>query len=411
MIQKTLYGRLLVVALAAGTAAPVLAQRGPPVERDRQEEESDGARGEVRRVGRDRGESKEEAASRESPVEGQAPPAQGRGFERGRERPVQDASQTERRPQQGNARRDAMREPVQNAPVDDSRQQRGRQFAPEQDDGAGRDQRYGDNRNDGDRGRGQRGYDARGNDPRQAPPLRDQPYQAERGREGGYGRNDDRSDGRNRDRNEGRGGPQSHDRGRLPERDRQRLITQQRQSVDQYRRSFGRGGFDDRRLGALQQQRRGRQFEYQQRYWNRHREMQARWSTRRFDYNSDPYFYTPASYRYLRGGRYYEVNRYAADLLQQAIQFGYDEGVRAGEADRYDGWRGGYQDNYAYVDANYGYDGYYVSQNDYNYYFREGFRRGYEDGFGQRYRYGRARNGEYVILASALALILNLEDF
>jgi len=46
----------------------------------------------------------------------------------------------------------------------------------------------------------------------------------------------------------------------------------------------------------------------------------------------------------------------------------------------------------------YGYGGYYVECDDYNYYFREGFRRGYEDGYYSRNQYGRRSNGKYVIL-------------
>ena len=53
---------------------------------------------------------------------------------------------------------------------------------------------------------------------------------------------------------------------------------------------------------------------------------------------------------------------------------------------------------YAYQDANYGYNGYYVDQDDYNYYFREGFRRGYEDGYYSRYQYGSYSNGNYSML-------------
>ena len=36
------------------------------------------------------------------------------------------------------------------------------------------------------------------------------------------------------------------------------------------------------------------------------------------------------------GGRYYETNQYGADLLRQAVNYGYDQGVRAGQADRQD---------------------------------------------------------------------------
>ena len=45
------------------------------------------------------------------------------------------------------------------------------------------------------------------------------------------------------------------------------------------------------------------------------------------------------------------------------MNYGYEEGFQAGQADREDNWRGaGYQNSYAYQDANYGYNGYYVSQ-------------------------------------------------
>ncbi|HEX7503608.1 MAG TPA: hypothetical protein VF451_09320, partial [Acidobacteriota bacterium] len=67
------------------------------------------------------------------------------------------------------------------------------------------------------------------------------------------------------------------------------------------------------------------------------------------------------------------------------------------------------QRSIAYQDANYGYNGYYVALDDYNYYFREGFRRGYEDGFNGNYQYGRRINGRYSILDSVLAGILTFE--
>ena len=75
-------------------------------------------------------------------------------------------------------------------------------------------------------------------------------------------------------------------------------------------------------------------------------------------------------------------------MLRQAVNYGYEEGFAAGQADRQDRWAFNYQDSYAYQDGNYGYGGFYVERDDYNYYFREGFRRGYEDGYYGRYRYG-----------------------
>ena len=89
---------------------------------------------------------------------------------------------------------------------------------------------------------------------------------------------------------------------------------------------------------------------------------------------------------------------------------GYDEGVRAALADREDGFRGDYRTSYAYQDANYGYTGMYVAQSDYNYYVREGFRRGYEDGFNSSNRYGSNSNGTMGILSTVLSAILNLQQ-
>jgi hypothetical protein len=129
------------------------------------------------------------------------------------------------------------------------------------------------------------------------------------------------------------------------------------------------------------------------------------------DYARDPFFFTGAIYRrYNRGGRYYETNQYGASLLREAVNYGYAEGFRAGAADRLDRWHFSYQDSYAYQDANFGYNGYYVERDDYNFYFREGFRRGYEDGFNSRYQYGRYANGSYRMNDSALTVVLNFQS-
>ena len=104
------------------------------------------------------------------------------------------------------------------------------------------------------------------------------------------------------------------------------------------------------------------------------------------------------------------MNQYGADLLRQAINYGYEEGYRAGRADRMDGWRYDYRDSYAYQDASYGYNGYYLDSEDYAYYFRQGFRRGYSDGYYRHHRYGRYNNGSYNILGSMLSVILNLRS-
>jgi hypothetical protein len=109
------------------------------------------------------------------------------------------------------------------------------------------------------------------------------------------------------------------------------------------------------------------------------------------------------------GGTYYRTNRYSLEHLQQAIHYGYAQGFHAGVADRRDRWRFDYEGCDAYMDANYGFNGYYVPLDDYNYYFREGFRRDYEDGYHGRYGYGQQVNGKHVILKSILASIIPFE--
>ncbi|HSB12367.1 MAG TPA: hypothetical protein VLM38_22965 [Blastocatellia bacterium] len=143
---------------------------------------------------------------------------------------------------------------------------------------------------------------------------------------------------------------------------------------------------------------------YQQRYFERLRQDQLRLQAWR-------YSYSPFSYRYYRSGRYYQVNQFGADLLRRALNLGYEEGVRAGQSDREDHWGFNYRDSYAYQDATYGYDGYYVDLPEYQYYFREGFRRGYEDGFYSRYRYGTYSNGVYSLIGGILNSLLNLQRY
>jgi len=123
------------------------------------------------------------------------------------------------------------------------------------------------------------------------------------------------------------------------------------------------------------------------------------------------YDYGTPSYCYYRDNRYFDVNQYGADLLRRAVNQGYDEGYRAGQADREDNWQFDSENCDAFSDATYGYDGYYVDVSEYQYYFREGFRRGYEDGYYGRYQYGLYSNGSYNILGDVLGLILDLRRY
>src|SRR5690606_35965286 len=123
------------------------------------------------------------------------------------------------------------------------------------------------------------------------------------------------------------------------EREHQRRIAEQRAAE---------------RERMLRQQRRMAQIHYQQQYRARLLQQQRRWQLASYDYYSDPYYYTPVSHRYSYGGQWYQTNRYGVNLMQQAVNHGYEEGLRAGRADRQDGWRYDYRGSYAYQDASYG---------------------------------------------------------
>lgn len=121
------------------------------------------------------------------------------------------------------------------------------------------------------------------------------------------------------------------------------------------------------------------------------------------------YYARPAYYRYSYGGNWYRTSNYGAEMLRMAVENGYREGLRAGRADRYDRWPGGFRDSFAWRDAAFGYGGSYVSRADYAYYFRQGFERGYDDGYYGRMRYGRYVNNEAILVDAVLGTILNLQ--
>jgi hypothetical protein len=140
---------------------------------------------------------------------------------------------------------------------------------------------------------------------------------------------------------------------------------------------------------------------YQQDYNRRMRDFHFRVAPR--------YYVRPAHYRYFYGGTWYTTSNYGADVLRQAVDWGYREGVRAGRADRNDGWAPDYRDSVAWRDGGFGYGGRYVGRADYAYYFRQGFQRGYDDGYFGRMQYGRYRNNDVVIAEAVIATILGLQ--
>ena len=199
---------------------------------------------------------------------------------------------------------------------------------------------------------------------------------------------------------------------RLSKAQQAQLIAAQQQRVAQYQTwQQGQLSTAQQVAAAVQAQNRAQQYAYILDYANRLRQQQQRYSTSNFDYYNDPYFYSAPTYRYQRDGRYYTTNQYGANMLQQAINDGYGEGIRAGRADRMDGWRADYRSHYVYQNATYGFNGYYGDRNEYAYYFRQGFRRGYEDGYYGRQQYGTYRDGKSALISTVLNTILGLQNY
>jgi hypothetical protein len=194
-----------------------------------------------------------------------------------------------------------------------------------------------------------------------------------------------------------------------PQEQHQR-VQQEQQRATQYKEHL------DQQVHVVQQQteqlheqRRSAQYHVQQEYAAQLVQQQQRVQPTR-DFSSDPFIDAPRSYRYVFSGTSHQTNQYGVDVLRQAVNFGYQQGFRAGNADRQDHWKANYRGSIAYRDANFGYAGNYVDEDDYNYYFREGFRRGYDDGFNRRSQYGSASNGSGTILSTVVSSILGLQS-
>ncbi len=226
----------------------------------------------------------------------------------------------------------------------------------------------------------------------------------------GEGR-DDNNGRHNDDNNRNRSNPVARKPYAQPDQ-RQWQAQQQRQANDYRRHLDGQQSIALRTVQNLRHQNRNEQYHSQQRYYDRMNQQRRDYDNDSHnDYYRGSYHYSPVIYRYNRGGSYYYANRYQADLMRQAINYGYEEGYYAGRADRMDRWGFNYRDAYAYQDANYGYSGYYVDRGTYNYYFRQGFSRGYDDGYYSRYRYGRHNNNNYSLNDSVFRLILNFSNW
>src|ERR1035437_7615326 len=110
----------------------------------------------------------------------------------------------------------------------------------------------------------------------------------------------------------------------------QALVNQQQQRLTQYRDHLDQQQrLAQPQAAQLQQQKRQAQYTVQQQYVARlHQQQLTVQRQAPAKYGRDPYFSTPANYRYSRGGQTYETNQYGVNLLNQAVNYGYDQGYR-----------------------------------------------------------------------------------
>ena len=116
-------------------------------------------------------------------------------------------------------------------------------------------------------------------------------------------------------------------------------------------------------------------------------------------------------YRVYRNGGYYDTDYRGAELLRQAVREGYRQGYRQGQIDRSYNRHTGYRSSVTYRSGISGYQSY-VDRGQYQYYFRQGFERGYSDGFNSASQYGyRTGGGVWNILGNVLGSILDIRPF
>jgi len=114
-------------------------------------------------------------------------------------------------------------------------------------------------------------------------------------------------------------------------------------------------------------------------------------------------------YRLQHGDRSYDTDQRGVDLIRHAVDAGYQQGRQAGTNDRRYGRGDNYRDEPNYRTGNYGYQNY-VDLAQYQYYYREGFERGYRDGYSSAAQYGTNAGGKWSILGTILDGILNLRS-
>jgi hypothetical protein len=123
-------------------------------------------------------------------------------------------------------------------------------------------------------------------------------------------------------------------------------------------------------------------------------------------------------YRVVRNGSSYNTTGQGVELLRRAVNAGYEQGFEAGRNDRSNRGRGDWSSSAVYRSGTSGYETY-VDREQYQYYFRQGFQRGYQDGSDRQYatdhegdyQYGNRQGGSMNILNSILGSILNVQSY
>lgn len=147
--------------------------------------------------------------------------------------------------------------------------------------------------------------------------------------------------------------------------------------------------------------------QYSNRDYKEMRKQRERIEKQQRKLNQQQQRYEQQRYRVYRNGGYYNTDQRGAQLLQQAVNSGYQQGFRAGQNDASRRTRYGYNNQNVYRSGTYGYQNY-VDRSQYQYYFQQGFQKGYEDGYYRRNQYGNSGTN---ILGSILSSILNIQQY
>lgn len=115
-------------------------------------------------------------------------------------------------------------------------------------------------------------------------------------------------------------------------------------------------------------------------------------------------------FRVYRGDRYYETDGQGADLLRQAISEGYRRGYAEGGLDRESSKKNGWEGSSVYKSGSSGYQTH-VDRGEYRYYFRQGFLRGYQDGYANRSDYGYQTDGKLEVMVSVVNKLLTVAAY